>query len=172
MGLKTAETEQNGSKSPKTGLFDTSKMVKPLGHVPEGGGARPLEGHTLNELLELRAAIDALLPAVKLSDVDLEEELMLQFARTKGLYDAVVKDENTPANQRAQVANSCTAILEQLIKMQKALYGAERMKALEQTLIRTLKQFPDDVQAKFFELYERALTAINLPAPTTTGTPT
>lgn len=169
---KPQENAENEAKAPKTGLFDRSQMVKPLGGSSDEPAGKVLEKHTLSELLELRAEIDVLLPPRKLSDMDLEEELLLQFARTKGLYDTVGKDEKVPANQRAQVANSCTAILEQLIKMQKLLYGAERIKALEQTLIRVLKAFPEDLQAKFFELYERALIAVNLPAPTTTGTPT
>lgn len=129
------------------------------------GGTPPsvLSQMSLQELLELRAAIDRRLPARKLSDLDIEEELLLQFHRTKDLYDRVVQeDAGTPANQRAQVANSCSAILEQLIRMQTRLYSAERIKLIEQVLIRTMKEEPEEVQKRFFERYERALTEASL----------
>lgn len=163
---KPTELSEKPSKAGGTSLFDASKLSQPLAS-PEGTDRLvPLETLPLNELLELRARIDALLPARSLSDLDLEEEVLLQFARTKGLYDDVIKDIGTPANQRAQVANSCTAILDQLIKMQKALYSAERVKALEGALIRTLKEVSEEVQARFFEIYERALASTSQKAAT------
>jgi hypothetical protein len=151
------------AKTGGSSLFDASKLNQPIRPAGAASTIGALATMTLAELLELRAAVDSHLPARSLSELDLEEEVLLQFARTKGLYDDVIKDDKTPANQRAQVANSCTAILDQLIKMQKALYSAERVKAIEGALIRTLKEFPEAQQTRFFELYERALSNIAAP---------
>lgn len=163
---KPAETSQTGEKAPKPGLFDLGKFERPLGAEEAAGGdvgEISIAGLDLNGLLELRGRIDERLPARSLADLDLEEEVLLQFARTKQLYDDVVASKDTPANQKAQVANSCSAILEQLVKMQGKIYSAERMKAIEGAIIRTLRSFPDDVQKRFFETYERALESLGLP---------
>lgn len=159
---KYEEEPENGPESTKKPFFDPSKLDQALGKQKEAvapAALAPYSGMSVSELLEQRAAIDALLPARSLAEVDIEEEVLLQFARTKALYDAISSDKEVPANQRAQVANSCTAILDQLIKMQARIYGAERIKAIESALIRTLRAFDEAVQARFFELYERALEA-------------
>lgn len=113
----------------------------------------------LNGLLSLRLAIDARLPARALADVDLEEELVIQFTQTKTLLNDVVTDDDTPANQKSQVINSCTAILGALTKMQSELYAAERVKALEAALIKALRTLPESTQLAFFAEYERLYEA-------------
>lgn len=154
----TSKASENTPETGKNPVFDLSEPGKALGR---GQGVIPtvaLEALSLAELLELRASIDALLPPRKLSDLDIEEELLLQFARTKALYDRIADDVATPANQRAQVANSVTTIMDQLIKMQARLYSAERVKAIEQALIRVLRELGDEkLLARFFEVYERQL---------------
>jgi hypothetical protein len=160
-------------KHEKPGLFDRDKLSR-MPQGSQGGGALvPLEQLSLHALLDLRAQIDERLPARSLGEIDLEEELLLQFARTKSLFEAVVEDDKTPANQRAQVANSCSAILEQLVKMEAKLYSSERVKALEQVLVRALKTLPEAQQVAFFERYERALDELGLAksAPTLTPPP-
>lgn len=106
-------------------------------------------------LLDLRGRIDAHLPALKLTDLNLETEIVLQYQRAKALLGRVIADTKIPTNQKAQVANSCMAILEQLVKMQGKLYSAERFKAIEQCLIKALKTLPREAQEKFFVDYER-----------------
>lgn len=155
----SAESPQNEPNPPKAPLFDLGALSKPLAGAEARGPLVPLEKLDLNELLDLRSQIDERLPPRRLADLDLEEEVMLQFARTKLLYNNVIADGGTPANQRAQVANSCTAILDQLIKMQTRLYDAGRVQALEQALVRTMREQPEAVQERFFELYERNLAA-------------
>lgn len=110
---------------------------------------------SLDELLALRAQIDARLPATALADLDLEEELVIQFQQTKGLLNRVIADENVPANQKAQVTNSCSSILGQITRMQTELYSAERVKALEAALIKSLLTLPEPAQIQFFAEYER-----------------
>jgi hypothetical protein len=165
---KPAETAKNEEKPAKGGLFDLSKLPRPA-PAPEAPAAVEkvdiLAGMKLNEMLELRSEIDKRLPARNLADLDLEEELLLQFARVKELFQDVMKSKDTPANQQAQVANSCTTLLDKLVEMQLKLYSAERTKAIESAVIRTLKSMPEAVQKRFFEIYERALEAIGIQAP-------
>lgn len=146
----------------KTALFDLGKGKTPFDGTSSPSELVALETLSLLELLEWRAAIDKLLPARQLSDLDLEEEVLLQYAQTKRLYVEVAQDSKTPANQKAQVANSCTTILDQLIKMQRRLYAAERVKSMESALIKTLRELGDDkIYARFFEIYEKALEQLS-----------
>lgn len=156
----TPEVAETGQKREKPSLFGAFKRVSESQESRGVVDAIPVATMSLPELLDLRARVDRYLPPRSLAEIDLEEELLLQFARTKSLYDTVVEDSETPANQRAQVANSCTAILEQLIKMQTKLYGAERVKALEQVLVKVMKTLPETTQREFFDRYERALEEI------------
>lgn len=159
---EVAENEGNSLKTPPesvdSALFKSSTLSRRPGSPQQ---ETYLSKMSVPELIELRGQIDSLLPPRKLSDVDIEEELLLQFAQTKVLYSHVIENQETPANQRAQVANSCTAILEQLIKMQTRLYSAERVKAVEQATIRVMREMGEEVQARFFEIYERALEALS-----------
>lgn len=154
---KGVDVARLADKIAKTGLFDRGALSKTPGTAEGAGALVSIDKLSLTELLELRADIDAALPPRALADLDLEEEVLLQFARTKALYDRISEDNTVPANQRAQVANSCTSILDQLIKMQARLYSAERVKSLEQVLIKVLKTLPEATQTDFFERYERAL---------------
>lgn len=132
---------------------------------PSGGGQNQpraathslqvnLTGMPVAELLEVRAQIDEKLPVKDLADVDLNRELVLQMLQTQRLQSDVLKDEETPANQRAQVANAVAAIIAQLAKLQTEVYTSERLKRIEGYLIESLQQLPTVAQAKFLELYE------------------
>ncbi len=110
---------------------------------------------SLTELMQLREDIHRRLPPRKLAELDLEEELVLQFQQGKALFNAVVADQNVPTNQRAQVANSCTALLEHLTKLQDSLYNSERIKALELALVRAIRDLPEEQQLAFFANYEK-----------------
>lgn len=115
-----------------------------------------LDGMDVDELIGLRDRIDELLPAKRLADVNLAEELVLQFQKLKSLQSKVL-DSNTSAQQKAAVANSCAAALQQLVRLQTDLHNAERLKTIEQALIHVMREQPDDVQTAFFEKYERVL---------------
>lgn len=106
------------------------------------------------ELLLLRAEIDVLLPATALKDMDLEEELVIQYQTLKSMQKDVLDDESIPANQRAQVANAVGSTLQSLMKMQSDVYSSERFKKLETSLIHLLNEWPEDQTLKFFERYE------------------
>lgn len=113
----------------------------------------------LPDLLRLREEVNAALPATKLVDLNLEEEVVIQYLHAKALMAEVAEDKDTPANQKAQVANSCQAILDQLTKRQLELYGTERVKAIEQCLIRVLKRLTEEQQRDFFADYEQTYRA-------------
>lgn len=108
-----------------------------------------------DELAELRYALDVVCPQKTLSDVNLETELMSQFAKVKKLQQEVMDDDEVPVNQRAQVANAVAATLQHLIKMQSEYHTAERFKAIEALMVKAMKGLPVEVAAKFIEDYER-----------------
>ena len=67
----------------------------------------------------------------------------------------VIDDMDTPANQKAQVANSVVSTLAQLVKMQEDLRRDERLKRIESVLLEVIKTLPEETKAAFFEEYER-----------------
>jgi len=131
-------------------MFDNKKPVP----KPQGGANLRIGTMGEAQLLALRAEIDELLPAVALSDLDLERELVLQYRTVKAMQATILVDEDVQANQKAQVAGQCASTLAQLTKMQTDFYTAERLKAIETALIRLLKSWPKELTLKFFEEYE------------------
>ena len=89
-----------------------------------------------------------------LKDINLEVELLEQYKRALLLMETL--GENTPANQQAQVLNSCTSIIQQIIKTQSDLYNVETIKVMEATLLNTLRKFPE-MQDDFMSAYSKAL---------------
>ena len=115
-----------------------------------------ISGMDVVELLALRDEIDEHLPAKRLEDVNLAEELVLQFQKIKVLQTKTL-DSNTSAQQKAAVANACASSLQQLVRMQTELHTAERLKAIEQALIHVMRDQPEALQLAFFERYEKLL---------------
>lgn len=118
-----------------------------------------LTGMPPEELLELRGLIDAKLPIKDLKDIDLSRELVLQMLATQRMQNDVLIEKETPANQRAQVANAVGTILGNLIALQAKVYTSERLKKIESVLIATLATLPMDTQREFLDAYEKALAA-------------
>lgn len=140
----------------KEALKNRDKETKP----EEKTWGTTLSGLNLHELMALRAQIDANLPSTAIIDMDLSGELMLQYLQTKTLLASIIDDEGTPANQKAQVINTCSAILGNITKTQTQLYNAERLKIIEQCLMNALKGTTKPVQEKFFENYSRELEVL------------
>lgn len=139
-------------------LSEKARQISP--EIDTSDGSIDLDKLDLNALLTLRMRIDEKLPARALADIDLEEELVIQFQQTKKLLSDVLDDEEVPPNQKAQVANTCSSLLAQLTKMQSELYAAERVKALEAALIKALLTLPEATQKAFFVEYERLYGAL------------
>ena len=114
---------------------------------------------SLSERIDLYNGIKQSLPPHNLKDLNLAEELVLQYMRVKELQTAVLADMDTPANQKAQVANSVSSTLAQLTKLQTDLHTAERFKLIETHLVKTLKDFPELSEA-FLDEYERILGSL------------
>jgi len=99
--------------------------------------------------------VDSLLPSQRVKDLDLEDELMQQYEKTKSLMDDCIDDCETSPNQKAQVANSVVNTLGQLVKLQEDLRIQQTLKIMEQALIDTIKGLPKELKDEFFEEYER-----------------
>jgi hypothetical protein len=116
-----------------------------------------LRHYDVEQLLELRSRIDEHLPARRLKDLDLEKELVIQLLSVQKLQADTFRDENTPANQKAQTAGQVANALATLGKLQIDIFSSERMKRLEATLIETIKSLPTEQQDVFLTLYEKNL---------------
>lgn len=109
------------------------------------------------QLIELRSEIDERLPAKKLRDVNVEVELVRQLAHVQKLQKDVLTDDDTPANQRAQVAGQVGSVLATLSKLQADVYTSERLKKIEAILIECISTLPMATQTQFFDDYESKL---------------
>lgn len=116
-----------------------------------------LAGMTLSELLSLRNAVEQKLPARDLRDINMERELVLQLMTLQELQARVLAEEETPANQMAQVANSLSSALGNLAALQSKIYSSERIKRIEQILLDCLRQLPAETVSEFMDGYERVL---------------
>ena len=112
------------------------------------------------QLMALRAEIDNMLGMTSLTDLDIENEILVQLQTAKILQQETLVGD-APANQKAQTINSVAAILKQLVGMQTELYNAERLKEVEAALIAALQKSAPEVKDAFFERYERLLTSKN-----------
>lgn len=132
-------------------MFDNEKMEKLKAKMLSN---TEIEEMTAADLRTMRARIDAHLPETSMSNINLEKELLEQFQAVKDLQSSVLDDPETPANQKAQVANAVAATLNQLIKMQSEYYTSERFKAIEALMVKFMKKLPKDMVDEFLTEYE------------------
>ena len=114
---------------------------------------------------QLREILDEILdrlPSDAIADLNLEEELVSQYRKTKGLMDEVLSDMDTPANQKAQVCNAVVSTLGQLVKLQEDLRKEQTLKVMESCLVEAIKTLPEPVKNEFFAEYERMATKAGL----------
>ena len=112
------------------------------------------------ELLTLRSQIDALLEIGHLGDLNVGHEIMVQLRTLKMLQHEALTDAEVPVNQRAQAANTVSAMLRDLVKSRAKLFDAERVKAIEDFTIEAMKDAPEESKALFFERLERMLATL------------
>lgn len=86
-----------------------------------------------------------------LKSLDLDAELYNTYAKAKNYLADVQSDEGIPPNQLAQLMNTISAILKEIVKMQTELHNAEQVKKYEQAVIFALKKAPESVQKDFFD---------------------
>ena len=97
--------------------------------------------------------------ATTLSELNLDAELLAQYKSTVLLQEAAASNIDIPLNQKAQIANTITAILKQIVDTQAKLYNTERFKLLENILISTLQEFPE-ISENFLNKYQKALNGL------------
>src|SRR5690606_13123755 len=129
---------------PATGLQDFSLSAKEPPKVLD------IETMSQDDLLALRAKIDARLKGINLEDLDLPKELMIQYATAKKLQEETLNGNDAPANQKAQVTNTCVNLLNAITKTQTEVYNSQRAKEMEQILTKVLKTLPEEQQNAFF----------------------
>lgn len=129
------------------GLRDFSLHEEPVEEFP-------LDGLSDDKLLELHAKIEGRLGGLALTEVNLVKETLLQIKRAKVLQELATSEKGTPMNQRAQVQNSLAGLLTQLSKIQIELYSSERIKRIQNAVIRVVKTLPEPQQAAFFDMLE------------------
>ena len=111
-------------------------------------------------LIKYRDEITRHLPPLTLKEMNLEEEVILQYHSIRMLQTSAIDDNEIALNQRAQVANSVTSVLNKLTDMQESLYTSERFKRVENLLIRQLMKLPEAVAQEFIVEYERLLDSL------------
>lgn len=92
-----------------------------------------------------------------LEAIQVSDELATLYLSAKKLLNNVITDPEVPANQRAQVMNTCLSALERITKTRTDLYNSERIRLIEQTLIRVLGEVDASIKEAFIEKYEDAL---------------
>lgn len=122
-------------------------------HTNAHAQGNPFAGLPEEQLLDLRVHLDALLPVRRLKDVNMEVELVRQLSVVHRLQREVISDDNTPANQKAQVAGQVANVLAVLSKLQVEVHSSERLKEIEAILIECLQELPTDTQERFFTAY-------------------
>lgn len=118
-----------------------------------------LRGLSVNDLLHLRQEIDNLLPALKLTDMNLEEELVIQYQLAKNLQTSVLDNSSkgTPDKEKSQLLKNATSTLQALISLQGSVYTHERLKLVESCMKRAFEGVSLEIRTKFFESYEKLL---------------
>ena len=114
----------------------------------------------IETLLKYFDEIRATLPSTKLVDMNMEDELLLQYQAVRALQNSIIDDDEVPANQKAQVANAVASVLSTLADLQNKTYSSERFKRIETLLVRHLSKLPEDTAAAFLEDYEKTLKAL------------
>ena len=133
-------------------------MIQDIGLTPTPQPVFRLSSMTEADRIDLRQQIDDTL-TLKLENMNLAEELALQFKQARALYADIVNDPEVLANQKAQVLSTITSIIATITKAQAELYNAERLKKLEAAVLKALKTLPKDSQEGFFDLYGGYLNA-------------
>ena len=105
---------------------------------------------------QAQAASISNVTASKLNELDLDTELLDQYKNAKLVLTDIIHDDSIAANQKAQVMNTVTSILQAIIKLQQELHNVERLKLIEATLIETLQRH-ETLKEEFLKDYEKAL---------------
>ena len=136
-------------------MIDQEKLAEVRTRLRGGDTPKdPLASLTPSELRRLRSEVDKLLPESNVKCMDLGDELIQQYHKTKALMDETLAGD-APVNQQAQVCNSVVTILAQLVKLQEDLKLQKTLALMEATLIDVIKTLPQEAKDEFFAEYDR-----------------
>lgn len=119
-----------------------------------------IERMSQEELLLLHSKIEQRITGVKLSDINLEKETLIQFQKAKLLQEKAGESKDVPVNQLAQVQNSIRTILESLAKMQMEIHNSEAIKRLKAAIVKVMKTQSKEAQDAFFDMLENEVGLI------------
>lgn len=111
-----------------------------------------IEALSETELSELRHEIDLRLH-LELGELNLAEELALQFRQAKALLFEIAKDNDTPVSQKAQILNSARAQLSDIVKQQAEVWNMGRLKKYEVAFVKAAATLSTEAREIFFDLY-------------------
>ena len=114
------------------------------------------ESRSIEDKPPQNVIVNTTVSATTLAELDLDHELLTQYKAAQTLLTEAAYDKVTPLNQKAQILNSITAIITQIIKLQLEVHSIQEVKEIESALIETLKAFPD-VKQKFLDTYKKKL---------------
>jgi hypothetical protein len=127
-----------------------------------------LDKMDLATLLQLRSDIDKRLPATNLRDFNVEEATLIHYHTLQSLQGDIQGDDSVPANQRAQVANSISAALRDIIKMRNEIYNAEQFRRMEAALAKALRGVAPELREAFFAIYGKTAEEMANVGPSST----
>jgi enoyl reductase-like protein len=120
-------------------------------HKDKASASLSVESMDQAQLLALHSQIEGRLEGIRLKDVNLVREALIQLQKAKALQaEANQKESGTPVNQRAQVQNSLANILQSLARIQDSLHNSESIKRLKAALVKALKTLPTEQQEAMF----------------------
>ena len=143
-------------------MIDESRVRKDLEPKPKTQ-ALVWEHLSVEDLVAYRDKATAALAAkgaLTMQDLNVEQELLLQLHALRRLQNDTITNEDIPVNQRATVANSVGTVIANLANLQVSVYSSERIKRIENVLVRHLTSLPEDVAAKFLDDYEKEVTTL------------
>lgn len=136
---------------------DSGPLASVRGNTKRQAEPGKWEMYTVAELVRFRDEITRQLPSTELSNLNLEQEVLLQYHTLRELQADVLAEQDVPANQKATVANSVASILKALADKQESLYTSERFKDIENLLVRSLSLWEEADASKFLKEYEEIL---------------
>ena len=138
-------------------MYDEKKLAMMKQSL--GGGRHHIDEDTLEDLSHddlraLRDQINAMLPEESLSGMDMTTELMNQYRRVLKLQRDCMEELEVPPNQKAQVAAQVKSTLGDLVRMQTEFYTSQRMRNIENLLIKYMKSISLKEAREFLAEYE------------------
>ena len=91
-----------------------------------------------------------------IEDVDLEHELANQLAEAVSHRDWMIANfESANPKDVTDAIKTCNTLISQIISKQQTVVNMKRMLAVENAVIETMKEFPNEVKDRFFNLLEQ-----------------